>query len=142
MPPVPGDVREVFGQVAGEVCLDRFSDGAVERGPICGRQRRLDRLTGECVDEAMVTNVANTVDQSVSDRLVYDRKALRDRFIEDPSHEWKREVPADDGCGLHEPTALRGDAVEPYPHNVEDAAGRPVRTPRAVRHRPSNLPDE
>src|SRR6185437_16089533 len=36
----------------------------------------------------------------------------------------------------------RGDAVEPCPHHVEDAARRPVRTPGAVRHRPSDLPDE
>jgi len=104
-------------------------DGAVQRGPICGRQRRLDRLTGERVDEAIVTDVADTVDQSVSDRLVNDWKALRDRlFIEGPSHEWQREVPG-----------RRSRAV---PHHVEDAARRPVRTPGAVRHRPSDLPDE
>jgi len=91
-------------------------DGAVQRGPICGRQRRLDRLTGERVDEAIVaivTDVADTVDQSVSDRLVNDWKALRDRFIEGPSHEWQREVPGRRSRAVPAPRRGRCEAAGP-----------------------------
>ncbi len=140
--PVPGDVGEVLGEVGGEVGLRHLGDGAVQPGSVGGRERRLDRVPGERMDEPVVADIADPVEQAVSDRLVDEREALSDGSIEYIGNERNRKVSPDDRRGLDEPTAGGRDTVDPGADDVEHRARRPVRTPCAVGERPGDFANE
>jgi hypothetical protein len=128
--------------VAGELRLGRLGDGAMQRGPVGGRQRRLDRVAGERMDEPVLAEVADPIEQAVGDRFVDQRKAVRDGFVERRRDQRKREVAPDDGRRLHQPAAVGRDTVEPGTDDVEQGARGPVRTPGAVGHRAGHLTNE
>lgn len=140
--PVPGDVGQVLREVGGEVGLRGAGDGAVERGPGGGVERRLDRVPGERMDQAVLADAADPVDQAVGGGLVDERKAPGDGFVEGGGEEGDREVAADDGCRLNQPVAVGRDPVEPRTNHVEHGARRAVRAPRAVRDGAGDLADE
>jgi hypothetical protein len=140
--PMPGDLAQVLGKVAGEACLGRLGDGAMQRGPVGGRERRLDRVAGQGMDEPVVTDVADPVEQAVRDRLVDQRKAPLDGLVERGRDERKRDVAPDDRRRLDQPAAVGGDPADPRTDDVEHGARRPVRAPGAVGHRTGDLTDE
>ncbi|HEX2041732.1 MAG TPA: hypothetical protein VHF24_03770 [Acidimicrobiales bacterium] len=142
--PVPGDLGEVLGEVAGapRLRLDRLGHGPVEGDPLGRGERRLDRLAGEGVDEPVVPGLAGAMDEAVGDRLVQRGKALRHRRSEGPGDDGEREVTPGHRGRPDEAAALRRDPVEARPDDVEHRAGRSVRAPRAVGHGPGHLPHE
>ena len=68
-----GDVGQVVREVAGVLRLDGLGDGAVEVDPLRRRERRLDRLPGEGMDEAVLLRGGDPLDQAVGDGLVDQR---------------------------------------------------------------------
>ena len=75
---MPGEVGEVLREVSGEQFLDRFGHGAMQFDLLRNRERRLDGIARERVDEAVVAERADLVDQAVRDRFIDERQALRD----------------------------------------------------------------
>lgn len=94
------------------------------------------------MDKPVVADVADPIEQAVHDRLVDQRKALRDGFVDRRRDQPKREVTPDDCRRLHQPSAAGRDTVQPRPDDVEHGARRPVATPGAVGHRAGDLTDE
>ena len=136
---MPGDVGEVLGQVAGELRLDRLGDGAVQRDPVGGRQRRLDRVAGERVDEPVVADVADAVEQAVRDRLVDERKAPRDGSSSAAATSASEKSRPTMAAACTSRRHVRGDAVEPGADDVEHAcaaAGPDARCRRRSPGRP------
>ncbi|MGH3115339.1 MAG: hypothetical protein ACRDOP_17910, partial [Gaiellaceae bacterium] len=74
------------------------------------------------MDEPVVASVADPLEQAVGHRLVEDREALRDWFVERRRDEHEREVTPDDGRRLDQPAAADGDTVEPRTDDVEHGA--------------------
>ena len=126
--PVTRDVGEVFGQVVGEQLLQRLGDRPVQREQLRRGERRLDRVTGEHVDESVVP--ADAVHEAVPDRLVDGREQACDRIPPGGRDEREGELAADHRRGMQNAPAVGGDPIQPGPDDVEHSARRAVRAPR------------
>ena len=139
--PVPGDVREVLGEITGVPGLGGLGDRTVSGQPLAAGQRGLDGVAGQGVDEAVLAE-PDLVDQPVRPHLVEPREARRHRLVERGGEEREREVATGDRRGLHEASAVGPEAVETGGDDVEHGARRPVGPPRPVGDRPRDLADE
>ena len=139
--PVPGDVREVLGEITGVPGLGGLGDRTVPGQPLTGGQRGLDGVAGQRVDEAVLAG-PDLVDQSVRPHLVEPREARRHRLVERGGEEREREVATGDRRGLHETSAVGPEAVETGGDHVEHGARGPVGPPGTVGDRPRDLADE